>query len=85
MSHREEDRANPLPEIQRTGAIEDPFTDLRSAIEKADEITAPYSLESQTVTIYLSKGPHFVVLSDNFYRARGVSQKVERTYHLVIQ
>ena len=49
--------------IERSGGVEYPFTDLRSAIEKADDITAHSSSETQSVTIYLSKEPHFIVLS----------------------
>ena len=85
VSHREQDRQTEIPEKERSGAAQDPFTDLRSALEKADELTAPYLDEEQRVTIHLSKGPHFITLSDSYYRAKKVTSKTEKNYHLVLK
>lgn len=40
VSHRQEDRDLPTPEYERSGSISEPFTDLRSALNKADELMA---------------------------------------------
>lgn len=44
----------------RTGTLEDPFSQLSDALEKAKELGAPY-LNTLKITVHMFKGDHFIV------------------------
>ena len=66
----------------REGTETDPFINLMDAIRKADELAAPYS--GSSVTISLSPGEHFVLPSSG-YAPIGSKDKADRDYSLTIQ
>ena len=55
MSNLEEDYSN----VIKDGSLDNPETDLLSAISKARELAAPYSLPE--INIYLYSGIHYVL------------------------
>ena len=69
----------------REGTETDPFTNLMDALRKADELAAPYS--GSSVTISLSPGEHFVLASTiaNGYTQIGSKDEADRDYSLTIQ
>lgn len=85
VSHRLQDRQLSTLETARQGGTNDPYTDLRSAINWAEELLAPYNDNSVNVTIYLTKGPHFITLNENYYKPRGSSDNQQQNYRLIIR
>ena len=85
MSHRQAERDLSTLEVNRQGGSNDPYTDLRSAINRADELMALYSDNNVNVTIYLTKGPHFITLNENFYKQKGSTDIQQSNYRLIIR
>ena len=46
---------------------------------------AQYKDNSLNITIYLTKGPHFITLNENYYRPRGRSDSQQQNYRLIIR
>ena len=38
-----------------------------------------------TITIYLSKGPHYITLNETYYKAKGHNEQNQRDYRLIIR
>lgn len=46
---------------------------------------ARYSQDSLNVTIYLTKGPHYITLNDSYYKPVGTIDNQNQNYRLIIK
>ena len=68
----------------RTGSFDNPFADLRDALRRGGELASKYTHAS--VTIFLTKGTHFILLEEENQRYRSSTDKQNQiSYSLTIK
>lgn len=68
----------------RDGSPDNPYIDLRDAISRAAELAAP--VNQAIVTIYLTRGEHYILLDEDRYRPIGSTlDNTNELYTLIIK